>query len=74
MIFAKVFMTQTAGSSTIVCNLVAGTDSDESRVGLLTSQNGTLALNVVHEFAAAGTVDLQCATNAATVAAPARSS
>jgi hypothetical protein len=48
---------------------VAGADTDESRVGLLTGQNGTLALNVVHEYAAAGSVDLQCSTNGGTVTA-----
>jgi hypothetical protein len=69
VVFAKVFIAQSGGSATIACTLVAGTDSDESRVGLLAGQNGTLALNVVHEFAAAGSVDLQCATNAGATAA-----
>jgi hypothetical protein len=47
------------------CRLVAGSDFDESRTSLegnsgIVVNGATVAFNVVHEFAAAGTVDLQC--------------
>ena len=58
VIWAKMYMT---GADTIVtCRLVAGSDVDESKVRGSTSEPAELTLNVAHEFAAAGTADLQC--------------
>jgi len=61
VIWAKAYVTATA-AGTATCKLVAGTDSDTS---LSYAQNAALAFTlsnlVVHEFAAAGSADFQCA-------------
>jgi hypothetical protein len=49
----------------VLCRLVAGTDFDESRTSLEGNNvnfvsGASVAFNVVHEFTAAGAVDLQC--------------
>jgi hypothetical protein len=50
-----------AGSLKVTCRLVAEGDFDESKLtlGVTTTQN-TLFLNVVHEYTAAGSADVQC--------------
>lgn len=51
-----------AAAATALCRLVAGTDQDSA---LGSGIAFTLASIVVHEFAAAGSVDFQCATGGA---------
>jgi hypothetical protein len=64
VLFAKVFGSYLtgAGSLTITCRLVAEGDFDQSKmaIGVVTTSNN-LQLNVVHEYAAAGSADVQCA-------------
>lgn len=50
-----------ATTGTVTCLLAAGTDNDSSQSWVGSGFNFTLDTNVVHEFAAAGTVDLKCA-------------
>ena len=61
MLWAKAYVTATA-TGVATCKLVAGADSDTSltfaNVGNVTF---TLSNLVVHEFAAAGSADFQCA-------------
>lgn len=66
VIFAKLWMFDNVNTDVLTdCTLVAGTDSDESRT-MLEGNSGTVvagatvALNVVHVFAAAGAVALNC--------------
>ena len=66
VIFAKLWMLDNVNTSVLTdCTLVAGSDSDESRT-MLEGNSGTVvagaivALNVVHNFAAAGAVALNC--------------
>jgi hypothetical protein len=66
VIFAKLWMFDNVNTAVLTdCTLVAGSDSDESRT-MLEGNSGTVvagatvALNVVHVFAAAGAVDLKC--------------
>ena len=69
VLFAKVYGVGTAaGTGQVTCRLIAGADFDQSRLWANTTQPNPLALNVVHEYAAAGSADLQCnyATTAAT--------
>lgn len=50
-----------AGSLAVTCRLVAGGDFDESKLALgVTTTSNTLFLNVVHDYAAAGSADVQC--------------
>jgi hypothetical protein len=62
VIFAKMWLQDLASSTVLTdCQLIAGGDSDESRATLDgTIAGATLALNVVHVFAAAGAVELRC--------------
>jgi hypothetical protein len=64
VIVAKLYLTG-AAAGVATCQLVAGTNLDQSMVfgGGTTPEDATL--NVVNEFAAAGSVDLKCATPAA---------
>jgi hypothetical protein len=61
VIWAKAYVTATA-TGTATCKLVAGSDSDTS-LSLAGPANVTFTLStlVVHEFAAAGSADFQCA-------------
>ncbi|MGZ4334742.1 MAG: hypothetical protein ACXVRJ_10795 [Gaiellaceae bacterium] len=66
VIFAKLWMFDNVNTAVLTqCTLVAGSDSDESRT-MVEGNSGvvvagaTVALNVVHEFAAAGAVALNC--------------
>jgi len=66
VIFAKLWMFDNVNTSVLTdCTLVAGSDSDESRT-MLEGNSGVvvagavIALNVVHNFAAAGAVALNC--------------
>lgn len=66
VIFAKLWMFDNVNTDVLTdCTLVAGSDSDESRT-MLEGNSGTVvagatvALNVVHVFAAAGAVALNC--------------
>jgi hypothetical protein len=66
VIFGKAWLFDNVNTSVLTdCQLVAGTDSDESRT-MLEGNSGvvvagaTVALNVVHEFSGAGAVDFKC--------------
>jgi len=66
VIFAKLWMFDNVNTSVLTdCTLVAGPDTDESRT-MLEGNSGVVvagavvALNVVHEFTAAGAVALNC--------------
>ena len=66
MIFAKLWMFDNVNTSVLTdCTLVAGSDSDESRT-MLEGNSGvvvagaTVALQVTHNFAAAGAVAVNC--------------
>ena len=66
VIFAKLWMFDNVNTSVLTdCTLVAGSDLDESRT-MLEGNSGVvvagavIALNVVHNFAAAGAVALNC--------------
>jgi hypothetical protein len=64
VLFAKVFGNYAtgAGSLPVTCRLVAGTDFDQSKMTLGVVTTGeNVFLNVVHEFTAAGSADVQCA-------------
>ncbi len=63
VIWGKAYFTIAAGSATVTCRLEAGADFDQS-VTYVASQTFTLAMNVVHDYAAAGSVDFKCATSA----------
>ncbi len=65
VIWAKAY---TVGGG-VVCKLVAGTDTDESGTpGHGAAFKDPLSLMVVHEFAAAGSVDFQCSVTGAATA------
>jgi Collagen triple helix repeat (20 copies) len=66
VIVAKVWLSGVSSSQTALCSLHAGGDFDQSRTGLsgpLFNTGGSVALNVVHHFDAAGTADLRCSSN-----------
>jgi hypothetical protein len=66
VIFAKAWLSGLSASATALCSLHAGGDFDQSRTGLsgpLFNTAGSVALNVVHHFDAAGTADLRCSSN-----------
>lgn len=60
-IWAKAYFTS-SGSGIATCQLVAGGDSDQGVVYAATAAPEDMSTNVVHEFAAAGSVDFKCAT------------
>ena len=72
VLLAKVYGSYVSGIGTlqVTCRLVAGGDFDESKlpVGTVTTQN-TLFLNVVHEYASAGSADVQCKISAGSATA-----
>jgi hypothetical protein len=59
VIWGKLYVA--SGAASVVCQLVAGGDYDESAV-LGSTQPLTLSLNVVHDFSGAGSADLRCRT------------
>ncbi len=66
VIFGKLWMFDNVNTAVLTdCTLSAGSDTDETRT-MLEGNSGTvvagagIALNVVHEFAAAGAVELKC--------------
>lgn len=66
VIFAKAWLFDTVNTAVLVdCQLIAEGDSDQTRT-MLEGNSGTvvagagIAFNVVHEFPAAGVVDLKC--------------
>jgi hypothetical protein len=60
VISGKAYFTATA-TGIATCQLVAGTDIDQSLTYSQTGLPFTLAMQVAHEFAAAGSVDFKCA-------------
>jgi hypothetical protein len=64
VIFAKAFVTGTAGTTDVVCQLVAGTDLDEAQTYAQNTDSWTVSTIVAHEFAAAGSVDFKCSATA----------
>jgi hypothetical protein len=59
---AKLYVEASADSSEVSCRLVAGADFDETRiVSNDDAQFTAMALQVVHVFGAAGTIELKCA-------------
>jgi hypothetical protein len=65
VIFAKAWMRSSSAGSGAGCQLVAGGDFDSSMTGLSGPSSiyaGSVALNVVHGFNVAGTVDLKCSS------------
>jgi hypothetical protein len=76
VIFAKMWATNnsTTGAVLLDCELIAGADFDETRARLgqpgvssASANAQALAFNVVHTFAAAAEIDLQCNTSGASV-------
>lgn len=59
VIWGKLYVASSGAS--VVCQLVAGGDYDESAV-LGSTQPLTLSLNVVHDFSSAGSASLRCQT------------
>jgi hypothetical protein len=60
VLWAKAYFTSTA-LGVVTCRLVAGTDNDQSQTFVQPNFPFTLSNIVVHEFAAAGSADFQCA-------------
>jgi hypothetical protein len=61
VLFAKVYGMPTGDTTAVTCRLVAGADFDQSKLWVRnTAGPTTLVLNVVHEFTAAGSADVQC--------------
>jgi hypothetical protein len=59
VIFGKAYFTSTA-NGVVSCRLVAGTNFDESQTFVQPNFPFTIALNVVNNFAAPGSVDFAC--------------
>jgi|GEM_PF-3487726 len=70
VIFAKGYATAHGGGGTkLDCKLIAGADTDRSRVGVdgrdnFRTDDEAFSLNVLHYFPAAGTVVLRCSCDA----------
>src|SRR5215212_3985641 len=60
VVSAKAYFTATAGVPLITCQLVAGGNLDQSQAWTVAGAPRTMILNVVNEYAAAGSVDLRC--------------
>jgi hypothetical protein len=69
VVWAKGFATGGAANTNVTCQLVAGTDTDQTQTYSQAGQGFSFALLVVHNFTAAGTADLQCATAGTSVTA-----
>lgn len=65
VVWAKMFVSTAAGVPLVNCQLVAGGNLDQTLLGVFAGFTRTLSLNVVNEFAAAGSVDLRCSASAA---------
>jgi hypothetical protein len=59
VLWAKAYFTSTA-QGVVTCKLVAGADNDQSETWVQPGLPFVLSNLVVHEFAAAGSVDFQC--------------
>ena len=70
-IFAKAFLHGGASPSVVTCQLTAGADFDPADAALETGPSTafeqTIALNVAHKFATAGSVTLACKSPGTTV-------
>lgn len=66
VIWAKAYTSDSPVTATVTCRLVAGGDFDETRSLSANPYSFAVALNVNHEYAAAGTAEFQCLTTAAT--------
>ena len=62
VLWAKAYITTTAGAGVVTCTLSAGTDSDESKTYATSGLPFVVSNLVAHEFAAAGSADFKCAT------------
>lgn len=60
VVWAKAFFAST-GAGVVSCALVAGADNDQTQTWVQSGLPFAMPLNVVHEFAAAGSVDFRCA-------------
>lgn len=69
VLFAKVYGVPVTGTGAVTCRLLAGGDFDQSRLWTNAAGSSTLLLNVVHEFAAAGSADVQCSITGGTATA-----
>lgn len=69
VILAKGFMTGGPPATNVTCNLVAGTDTDQTQTYSQAGQGWPVSLQVTHNYAAAGTADFQCSTPGAGVTA-----
>lgn len=70
--FAKTWVVNTGATTTAVdCQLAGGGDSDDTKLALASvgspAEAETVANNVVHDFASAGSFTLSCQTSAGTV-------
>jgi hypothetical protein len=59
LVWAKAYFTG-ALANTVTCRLSAAGDFDESQVSVAAGSPATMALNVGHNYTAAGTADFQC--------------
>ncbi len=66
VIWAKAWFTTSALDDAAHCTLAAGTDTDATWSYFMGGERVTVPSLVVHEFAAAGTVEFQCAASAKT--------
>lgn len=67
---AKAVATEGGGLSLVVCQLVAGTDTDTSVTTVyLAGASDVLANQLVHEFTAAGSIDYKCGAAVAGITA-----
>lgn len=58
VVWAKTYIA--GGGAITLCRLIAGGDTDDAQTYGSNGLPGSLALNVTHNYAAAGTADLQC--------------
>jgi len=59
VVWGKAYFTSTA-AGIVMCRLVAGADFDQSQTLVAVGAPFTIAMNVAHVFAAAGSVDFSC--------------
>jgi hypothetical protein len=64
VVFGKAYMTSTT-LLTVTCTLVAESDFDQTQTFANTGIGYPLQLNVVHEYAAAGSADFKCSASGA---------
>lgn len=58
VVWAKTYIA--GGGGVVLCRLLAGGDTDDAQTYGSNTLPGSIALNVTHNYAAAGTADLQC--------------